>query len=85
MKHIAVVCKVMPLYRFGVFQELSKIKEQYEFICFCDTKQIAGIKTIPWSLANTANGINWVKTSNYFYEAKTYTVLDNSYNTVCLQ
>ncbi len=70
MKNIAVVCKVMPLYRFGVFHELSKIKGRYNFTCFCDTKPIAGIETIPWSLANSddgKDGINWVKTSNYFY------------------
>ncbi len=68
MKHIALVCKVMPLYRFGVFQELSKTREQYEFTCFCDTKQIAGIETIPWSVANKTGGINWIRTSNYFYK-----------------
>ncbi|MEP7230452.1 MAG: glycosyltransferase [Ginsengibacter sp.] len=67
MKHVAVVCKVMPLYRLGVFHQLSKIKEKYSFTCFCDTKAIAGIETIPWSLANTSDGINWIKTSNYFY------------------
>lgn len=69
MKHIAIVCKLMPLYRLGVFHELSKIKEQYEFTCFGDTKKEGGIEMIPWSMANNVNsgGINWVKTSNYFY------------------
>jgi len=69
MKHVALVCKLMPLYRIGVFHELSKIKEQYEFTCFGDTKQEGGIEIIPWSMANNINsgGINWVKTSNYFY------------------
>ena len=69
MKHIALVCKLMPHYRLGVFHELSEIKENYEFTCFGDVKKAGGIETIPWSLANNidAGGINWVKTSNYFY------------------
>ncbi len=69
MKHIALVCKLMPLYRLGVFHELSKSNEQYEFTCFGDTKQQGGIEIIPWSMANNINsgGINWIKTSNYFY------------------
>lgn len=69
MKHIALVCKLMPLYRLAVFHELSKKNEQYEFTCLGDIKQEGGIKIIPWSMANNVNsgGINWVKTSNYFY------------------
>lgn len=69
MKNVALVNKLMPLYRLAVFHELSKKNSRYEFMCFGDTKQQGGIKTIPWSLANKVNegGINWVKTSNYFY------------------
>lgn len=69
MKHIALVCKLMPLYRLPVFHELSKINENYEFTCFSDTKEQGGIAIIPWSFANniSAGGINWIKTSNYFY------------------
>lgn len=69
MKHIAIACKLMPLYRLGVFHELSKPKEQYEFVCFGDTKQEGGIEIIPWSMANKVSdgGLNWIKTTNYFY------------------
>ncbi|KAA9039293.1 glycosyltransferase [Ginsengibacter hankyongi] len=69
MKHIALVCKLMPLYRLGVFHELSKREDQYQFICLGDTKKEGGIEIIPWNLANKVNegGINWIKTSNYFY------------------
>jgi glycosyltransferase involved in cell wall biosynthesis len=67
-KQIALVCKLMPLYRLGVFHELSKTRK-YEFTCFGDTKKQGGIQVIPWSLANPMNkaGIKWIKTSNYFY------------------
>ncbi|MEO9210030.1 MAG: glycosyltransferase [Ginsengibacter sp.] len=59
----------MPLYRLGVFHELSKKNKDFEFTCFGDTKKQAGIQSIPWSLANKVDegGINWIKTSNYFY------------------
>lgn len=69
MKHVALVCKLMPLYRLPVFHELSKINEEHEFTCFGDTKQNGGIEVIPWSLANNikSGGVNWIKTSNYFY------------------
>ncbi len=68
-QHVALVCKLMPLYRLGVFHELSKSDEKYEFTCFGDTKEQGGIQVIPWSFANnvTAGGIKWIKTSNYFY------------------
>ncbi|MDQ2719841.1 MAG: glycosyltransferase [Bacteroidota bacterium] len=69
MKHVALVCKLMPLYRLGIFHELSLIKNPYKFTCFGDTKKEAGIEIIPWSLANDldSGGVNWVKTKNYFY------------------
>lgn len=69
MKHIALVCKLMPLYRLAVFHELSKENGRHKFTCFGDTKQQGGIGIIPWSMANKVNsgGINWIKTSNYFY------------------
>lgn len=68
-KQVALVNKLMPLYRLGVFHELSKKRENYEFTCFGDTKQQGGIKMIPWELANKVDdgGITWIKTSNYFY------------------
>jgi glycosyltransferase involved in cell wall biosynthesis len=69
MKYVALVNKLMPLYRLGVFHELSKKRNGYEFTCFGDTKKQAGIQSIPWDLANKVDkgGINWIKTSNYFY------------------
>lgn len=69
MKKVALVNKLMPLYRLGVFHELSKTTKNYEFTCFGDTKKQNGIKMIPWELANKVDegGINWTKTSNYFY------------------
>ncbi len=69
MNQVALVCKLMPLYRLGVFHDLSKIRNSYNFTCFGDTKKEGGIEIIPWSLANNINsgGINWVKTKNYFY------------------
>lgn len=69
MKHVALVNKLMPLYRLAVFHELSKKNTACEFTCFGDTKEQGGIKIIPWRLANKVSegGINWIKTSNYFY------------------
>lgn len=69
MKWVALVCKLMPLYRLGVFHELSKEKDGHIFMCFGDAKEQGGIKNIPWKLANdlSAGGVNWTKTSNYFY------------------
>jgi hypothetical protein len=66
-KQVALVCKLMPLYRLGVFRELSKKREGYEFTCFGDNKEQGGIQNIPWELANKKEGVNWVKTTNYFY------------------
>jgi glycosyltransferase involved in cell wall biosynthesis len=66
-KQIALICKLMPLYRLGVFRELSKKRQGYEFTCFGDTKEQAGIQGIPWELANKKEGVNWIKTRNYFY------------------
>jgi glycosyltransferase involved in cell wall biosynthesis len=69
MKHVALVNKLMPLYRLAVFHELSKKKTNYEFTCFGDTKEQGGIEIIPWQLANNVDegGVNWIKTSNFFY------------------
>ena len=66
---VAIVCKLMPLYRRGIFHQLSKVNKDYEFTCFGDTKQQGGIEIIPWRFANneSGDGINWIKTSNYFY------------------
>jgi len=66
-KKVALVCKLMPLYRLGVFRELSKKREGFEFTCFGDTKEQGGIENISWELANKKGGVNWVKTINYFY------------------
>ncbi|WAC01152.1 hypothetical protein N7U66_13430 [Lacinutrix neustonica] len=68
--NVAMVCKLMPYYRLGVFQSLSTITETYEFSFFGDTKEQGGIKQIPFSYA-TAGGegrIRWIKTGNYFYK-----------------
>lgn len=69
MKKVALVCKLMPHYRLGVFHELSKPNEKFYFTCFGDTKKQGGIEIIPWSLANRVDlgGVNWIRTSNYFY------------------
>lgn len=66
-KQVALVCKLMPLYRLGIFRELSKKREGYEFTCFGDIKEQGGIQNISWELANKKEGVNWVKTNNYFY------------------
>ena len=42
MKRVALVCKLMPHYRLGVFHELSKPRENYLFTCFGDTKEQGG-------------------------------------------
>ena len=67
---IAVVCKLMPLYRLGVFQKLSSLNEDLEFTFFGDTKNCSGIETIDWSYSNKIDGegIRWIKTNNYFYK-----------------
>jgi glycosyltransferase involved in cell wall biosynthesis len=69
MKYVALVNKLMPLYRRPVFHELSRQTGIYRFTCFGDTKKQGGIECIQWDAAGDIEngGINWVKTSNYFY------------------
>jgi 1,2-diacylglycerol 3-alpha-glucosyltransferase len=66
---IAVVCKLMPLYRLGVFQKLSSWEDNFEFTLFGDTKEQGGIENIDWTHTNRPNGekLRWIKTKNYFY------------------
>jgi 1,2-diacylglycerol 3-alpha-glucosyltransferase len=67
---IAMVSKLMPYYRLGVFQKLTALNNGFEFTFFGDTKEQGGIKQIPFIYANTQNdeNIRWIKTSNYFYK-----------------
>lgn len=67
--NVAMVSKLMPYYRLGIFQRLTAVNKDYEFSFLGDTKEKAGIKQIPYSFA-TAPGdekIRWIKTKNYFY------------------
>lgn len=67
--NVAMVCKLMPYYRLGIFQKLSTINKEYEFSFFGDTIEKGGIEQIPYSFAK-ANGnerIRWIKTKNFFY------------------
>ena len=64
---IAVVCKLLPLYRLGIFQNLCSYTDGLEFTLFGDTKNQGGIESI--TKAQLENGIlRWQKTSNYFYK-----------------
>jgi len=67
---VAMVCKLMPYYRLGIFQELTALGGDFEFVFFGDTKEQGGIKQIPYSYADAVSGerIRWVKTRNYFYK-----------------
>jgi glycosyltransferase involved in cell wall biosynthesis len=67
---VAMVCKLMPLYRLGVFQQLSACKGDLEFTFFGDTKNQGGIEIIDWQFDKKINNqkINWIKTKNYFYK-----------------
>lgn len=66
---IAIACKLMPLYRLGVFKELSTQNGKFEFTFLGDTVKQGGIEIIPWEYANKLNGgIRWTKTKNYFYK-----------------
>lgn len=67
---VAVVCKLMPLYRLGVFQKLSSFQGGLEFTLFGDTKKQGGIEIIDWGYANKPLmvGLRWKRTKNYFYK-----------------
>ncbi|WP_456376516.1 glycosyltransferase [Lutibacter sp.] len=67
---VAIISKLMPLYRLGVFQQLSNYKGNLEFTFFGDTKEQGGIEIIDWSYSSKPKEerINWVKTKNYFYK-----------------
>ncbi|WP_299531892.1 glycosyltransferase [Ulvibacterium sp.] len=66
---VAVVCKLMPLYRLGLFKELSRKRRDVNVTILGDTKGQKGIRTI--SLENVhyeeLKKLNWAKTKNYFY------------------
>lgn len=66
---IAVVCKLMPLYRLGVFQKLTNYVGDFKFTMFGDTKTQGGIEIINWNYSEKldGDGIRWEKTKNYFY------------------
>lgn len=66
---VAMVCKLMPYYRVGIFQELTSIEKKYRFSFFGDIIEQGGIKQIPYSYsdASTGKNIRWIKTRNYFY------------------
>lgn len=67
-KKIAVACRIMPLYRLGVFKFLSAYNGKYEFTFFGDTLKEGGIETIPWEYSNKPiDAIRWIKTKNFFY------------------
>ena len=67
--NVAMTCKLMPYYRLGVFQELSKMDGEFKFTFFGDTIKNNGIEPIPYSYANKKEGgIRWIKTKNYFYK-----------------
>lgn len=67
---VAMVCKLMPYYRLGVFQKLTALNNGLEFTFFGDTKVQGGIKQIPFEYANSSQDeyIRWKKTNNYFYK-----------------
>lgn len=68
---VALVCKLMPLYRLGVFQKLSTNNE-LEFTIFGDTKKQGGIEIIDWEYSRKpiGEGLRWVRTKNYFYKTE---------------
>ena len=67
--NVAMICKLMPYYRLGIFQELSSVEEGYQFSFFGDTVEQGGIKQIPFSHADAERdrSIRWIRTKNYFY------------------
>ena len=66
---VAMVCKLMPYYRLGIFQKLTSLNKNFIFHFFGDTVEQGGIKQIPYSYASASKGknIRWVKTRNFFY------------------
>ena len=67
--NVLMACKLMPYYRLGVFNELSKESNKLKFYFFGDTKVQGGIKQIPFEYAkkNHPLYIRWIKTKNFFY------------------
>ena len=55
---VAMACKLMPYYRLGIFQKLTSLRGDSEFVFFGDTKEQGGIKQIPFSFANETQGKN---------------------------
>ncbi|WP_025740929.1 glycosyltransferase [Aquimarina pacifica] len=67
--NVAMVCKLMPYYRLGIFQKLSSIDKHYEFSFFGDTIKKGGIEPIPYEYASAEGKerVRWIKTKNYLY------------------
>ena len=65
---VFMACRIMPYYRLGIFQELTKVKGKYTFYFYGDTEEQNGIKQIPISYKDAEEGenIRWIKTKNYF-------------------
>ncbi|APQ18035.1 glycosyltransferase [Maribacter hydrothermalis] len=70
MIKIAIVCKIMPIYRVGLFKKLSKSTGNFRFNIFGDIKSQKGIQTISQATVSESdlNQINWTRTKNYFYK-----------------
>lgn len=68
--NVAMVSKLMPFYRLGIFQALTSNEGKYVFHFFGDVVEQAGIKQIPYSYSTAPKGknIRWVKTKNFFYK-----------------
>jgi 1,2-diacylglycerol 3-alpha-glucosyltransferase len=64
---VALVCKLMPLYRLGVFKELCAYRDGLEFTLLGDTKKQGGIESINNDFLKNGN-LRWIKTKNYFYK-----------------
>ncbi|MDA9017969.1 hypothetical protein N9H40_00460, partial [bacterium] len=65
-----MACKLMPYYRLGVFNELSKESNRLKFYFFGDTNVQGGIKQIPFEHSKKSHPfyIRWIKTKNFFYK-----------------
>ena len=65
---VAIVCRLMPLYRFGLFKELSRTNEDFCFTIFGDTSELNGIRGInsKYLAPFEIDEINWIRTKNIF-------------------
>lgn len=70
-KKVAVVCRIMPLYRLAVFRFLSSYTGDYEFTFLGDTNKQGGIEPISRGhFGESGKEIRWVKTKNYFFNSE---------------